>query len=201
VVAQILADSGLTQIAGVQFPTNALDTKTNGVDLAANWRLPTSFGNFDFNAQLNYTKNEITRISPLPKILEGTGTIYTSALDPVTINSIVRNRPDRRSSLTANYSLGRAHALGRISDFGSFRDGSADGIETFGAKQLFDAELGYRFEQITLSFGARNLFNVYPDQTKIEANTNNGTFIWPGASPFGYNGRYIYVRSEILHTR
>jgi hypothetical protein len=33
---------------------------------------------------------------------------------------------------------------------------------------------------------------------KIEANTNNGTFIWPGASPFGYNGRYIYVRSEIL---
>src|SRR5207244_12302947 len=38
VVAHILADSGLTQIVGVQFPTNALDTKTDGGDLAANWR-------------------------------------------------------------------------------------------------------------------------------------------------------------------
>ncbi|MEO6447573.1 MAG: TonB-dependent receptor [Gemmatimonadaceae bacterium] len=201
VVAQILLDSGLTQIAGVQFPTNALDTKTDGVDVSANWRLLAGSGNLDFTLAMNYTKNAITRVDPLPKILEGTGSIYTSALDDVTINSIVRNRPDRRSSFTTNYSRGRAHLMGRVSDYGSFRDGSLDGIETFGAKTLFDSEIGYRFQQINLSLGARNLFNVYPDQVKVEENTNNGTFIWPGASPFGYNGRYIYVRSEILLSR
>ena len=200
-VAKILRDSGLTLIAGVQFPTNALDTKTDGVDFSANWRLPAWKGTVDLTAALNYTKNAITRVDPLPKILEGTGTTYTSALDPVIINAIERNRPNRRSSLTANYSLGRFRALGRASDFGSFRDGSLDGIEDFRAKMLFDAEIGYRFERNTLSLGSNNVFNTYPDQVRVDANTNNGTFIWPGSSPFGYNGRYVYVRSEVLLSR
>lgn len=201
VVADILADSGLTQIAGVQFPTNALDTKSDGIDVAANYRMLAGNGTLDFTLNFNFAKNAITRVDELPAILRGTGTIYTSALDPVTINAIERNRPNRRSALTTNYALGRFHAMGRASDFGSFRDGSLDGIETFGAKMLFDGEVGYRFDQMNISIGARNLLNTYPDQVKVQANTNNGTFIWPGASPFGYNGRYIYVRSELLLSR
>ena len=201
VVAKILADSGLTQIAGVQFPTNALDTKTDGVDLTASLRVPLGRGNLDFFGALNFTKNKITRIDSLPAILRGTATIYTSLLDPVTINSIERNRPDRRVNFNATYSVGRFHALSRATHFGNFLDGSLDGIETFGAKTLFDAEIGYNFNQINLSIGARNLFDTYPDPVKVEANTNNGTFPWPGASPFGYNGRYLYARAEILLTK
>lgn len=200
-VAKILLDSGVTSIVGVQFPTNALDTKTDGVDVAANYRVVAGSGTLDFVAAFNYTRNAITRVDPLPRILEGTGTSYTSALDIVTINAIERNRPDRRSSLTANYAIGRFHAMGRASDYGSFVDGSLDGLETFGAKTIFDSELGYRFDAINLSVGMRNLFNTYPDQVRVEANTNNGTFIYPGASPFGYNGRFLYVRSEILLNR
>jgi iron complex outermembrane receptor protein len=201
VVNRILTDSGLTLIGGVQFPTNALDTKTNGLDFSANWRVAVGRGTVELTGALNYTKNQITRVDPLPKILVGTKTSYTSALDPVIINAIERNRPDRRSSLTANYTLGRFRAMGRASDFGSFRDGSLDGIETFRAKMLFDTEIGYRFERVSLSLGAQNVFNTYPDQVRVDANTNNGTFIYPGSSPFGYNGRYVYVRSEILLAR
>ena len=201
VVAKILLDSGFTQIAGVQFPTNALDTKTDGVDVVANYRMQAGSGTLDFSVAANFTKNAITRIGELPAILRGTSTIYTSALDPVSINTIERNRPNQRTSLTTNYSLSRLHLMGRLSNFGSFRDGSVDGIETFGAKTLFDSEIGYRFSAINLSLGARNLLNVYPDQVKIADNTNNGTFIYPGASPFGYLGRFIYVRSEILLSR
>ena len=201
VVAKILLDSGFTQIAGVQFPTNALDTKTDGVDVVANYRMQAGSGTLDFSVAANFTKNAITRIGELPAILRGTSTIYTSALDPVSINTIERNRPNQRTSLTTNYSLSRFHLMGRLSNFGSFRDGSVDGIETFGAKTLFDSEIGYRFSAINLSLGARNLLNVYPDQVKVADNTNNGTFIYPGASPFGYLGRFIYVRSEILLSR
>ena len=200
-IAQILNDSGLTQIAGVQFPTNAADTKTDGLDLAANWNVPTWKGSIDFTGALNYTKNRITRIDPLPAILNGTGTFLTSALDPLTINAIERNRPNRRSSLTANYTAGRFRALARGSDYGDFRDGSSDGIERFKAKQIYDAEIGYRFNGVGLSLGSNNIFNTYPDKTQVEANTNNGTFIYPGSSPYGYNGRYVYVRSEIVLAR
>ncbi len=201
VVAKILADSGFTQIAGVQFPTNALDTKTDGLDVTGNYRLLAGPGTFDFSLNFNYTTNKVTRVDPLPKILQGTKTSYTSALDIVTINAIERNRPDRRTAFTTNYDQGRFHAMVRASDYGSYIDGSLDGLETFKAKTLFDTEAGYRFEAINISFGVRNLFNTYPDQVKVAENTNNGTFIYPGASPFGYNGRFVYVRTEISLTR
>jgi iron complex outermembrane receptor protein len=201
VVARILADSGLTTIAGVQFPTNAIDSKTDGVDLTANWHLLAGPGAFDFNGQFNYTKNKITRIDPLPEILQGTATIYTSLLDPVTINAIEANRPDSRFTFATTYTQGRVQGVARVMYYGKFKDGSLDGIETFGAKTLFDAEVGYRWENVRLATGIRNLFNVYPDQVTVEANTNNGTFIYPGASPFGYNGRFIYARTEILLAR
>jgi iron complex outermembrane receptor protein len=201
VVDSILKANGFTLIAGVQFPTNALDTKTDGVDIAANWRIEAGRGAFDFTAATNFSKNKITRVGALPDILVGLNSSYTSALDAVTINAIEKNRPNRRSSLTTNYSSGRVRAMGRLSDYGSFVDGSLDGLETFGAKMLFDAEIGYKFDRVAISVGSNNVFNVYPDQQTIAANTNNGTFIYPGASPFGYNGRYVYVRSELLLSR
>ena len=201
VIKQILVDSGLTQIAGVQFPTNAADTKTNGVDVAANWQMQTWKGSLDFTGAYNYTKNAVTRIDPLPAILNGKGSTLTSALDMLTINAIEKNRPNTRASLTTNYSLGRFRAMGRGSYYGSFWDGSSDGIEPFGAKTIYDAELGYRFNGVAVALGSNNIFNTYPDQITVDANRNNGTFIYPGSSPYGYNGRYVYVRSEIILSR
>ena len=201
VTGKILLDSGFTTIAGVQFPTNALDTRTAGLDLNAQYRVLSDFGTWDFNFALNYTKNGISRVDGLPPILVGKPTIYTNGLDIATENAVRRNRPDRRSSFTTNYSLDRFHAMGRLSDYGDFIDGSIDGLETFSAKLLFDTEMGYRFDNINISIGVRNLFNTYPDPQTLATNTNNGTFKYPGSSPFGYNGRFVYVRSEILLSR
>ena len=86
--------------------------------------------------------------------------------------------------------------------------------DTYGSKTLFDAELGYQFDQVNLSFGVRNLLDTYPDSpsstrivdapgtdTAKDFNNNFGTFPWAAASPFGYNGRYIYARLEAALAR
>ena len=52
-----------------------------------------------------------------------------------------------------------------------------------------------------LSVGARNLFDTYPDQMRTEFNNNDNTFPWAAASPFGYNGRYLYSRASIVLNR
>jgi len=65
------------------------------------------------------------------------------------------------------------------------------------AKTLFDAEVGYRFNQIDLSIGAKNIFDIYPSRMLNTDNNNNWTFPWAVTSPFGYNGRYLYVRTEM----
>ncbi len=80
--------------------------------------------------------------------------------------------------------------------------------ENYGGKTLVDAELAYQFNLVRLAVGMRNLFDTYPDQpssdrdtglggTSSEFNNNFGTFPWAAASPFGYNGRFAYARTEI----
>jgi iron complex outermembrane receptor protein len=174
-------------------------------------------GIVDLNGSLNYTKNKILRVDPLPAVLVAAGSTEPGLLDSVTAIGIEDERPDWRGTLQANYTLGRFTALGRYSYFGGFssaQPGFCDLCrENYGGKSLFDAEVGYAFDFIKLAVGARNLFDTYPDQpssqvvvddvgdTSKDFNDNFGTFPWAAASPFGYNGRYVYARTEIQLSR
>ena len=211
----ILARNGITGVGGVQYFTNGLDTKTQGIDLAANWRVPAGpTGTLTFDLGVNYTKNTITHIDPLPAVLANS--TEPGLIDSVTYIGITEERPDWRGTLTTTYDVGRFRIMGRGAYYGKFssaQPGFCDLCrERYGAKTLFDAELGYTFNQVKLAIGARNLFNVYPDQPSSNTpndptdpnsdpvklfNNNYGTFPWAAASPFGYNGRFIYTRAEM----
>jgi iron complex outermembrane receptor protein len=196
----ILTGGGFTDIAGVQYFTNGLDTRTQGVDVTADLRLPVrGTGKLSLTAAVNYTKNEITHIDPLPAVLADSD--ESGLLDVVTRVAIEEERPDWRGTLTANYSAGRVHSLGRVSYFGGFASAQPgycdDCRETYGQKTLFDAELGYDFISMNVALGVRNMFDTYPDQPQDDFNNNFATFPWAAASPFGYNGRYLYVRTSI----
>ena len=196
---RILADSGFSNIGGVQFFTNGLDTKTDGLDLTADLRVPAGLGSVQFTAAANYVRNRITRLDPLPQILQGTATDLTSIIDVTNRLAIEKERPAWRGTLTAQYTRSRFHALGRASYYGGFSSAqpSFTDEEHYGGKTLVDAEVGFQFNQIDLSIGARNLLDTYPDQMKAEFNNNDNTFPWAAASPFGYNGRYLYTRAAI----
>lgn len=213
----ILSAAGFGTIQGVQYFTNGLDTKTQGVDFTANLRVPsTGAGTLDLNASVNYTKNKIVRVDPLPQVLIDAGSTEPGLLDSVTAIGIQDERPDWRGTFQANYTLGRFTALGRYSYYGGFssaQPGFCDLCrENYGGKSLFDAEVGYAFNFVKLAVGMRNLFDTYPDQpssnvdtglggTSKEFNDNFGTFPWAAASPFGYNGRFVYARTEIQLSR
>jgi len=206
----------ITGFGGFQYFTNGLDTRTQGVDFTANWRVPeVAAGTLDLTAAINWTKNEIPRVDSLPPILKSTG--ESGLIDTVTWIGITEERPDWRGTLTGQYSVSRFHALARASYYGKFSSAQPGycGLcrERYGAKTLIDAELGYRFSQVDLSVGVRNLFDIYPDQPKSQVivdnfgdtsqlfNNNTGTFPWAAASPFGYNGRYLYTRASIMLSR
>ncbi|HYU77345.1 MAG TPA: hypothetical protein VEK56_00075, partial [Vicinamibacterales bacterium] len=170
-------------------------------------------GTIDLTGAVNYTNNKILRVDPLPAILDTAATTETGIIDSVTYIGITEERPDWRATLTGQYSVGRVHALVRGSYYGKFssaQPGYCDLCrERYGSKTLFDAEIGYRFASVDLSLGVKNLFDTYPDtpssQVIVDAfndrsmdfNNNFGTFPWAAASPFGYNGRYLYARAEM----
>jgi len=210
----ILTAAGFGNIGGVQYFTNGLDTRTQGVDFTAGYKVPAGrTGTLDLAMGINYTKNTITHVDPLPQVLIDAGSTEPGLLDSVTTIGIEDERPDWRGTWQANYTVGRVDALGRFSYYGGFssaQPGFCDLCrENYGGKGLTDVELGYRFNQVKLAAGVRNLFDVYPDQpssqvvvddagdTAKDFNDNFGTFPWAAASPFGYNGRFAYARTEI----
>lgn len=195
----ILQRNGFDDIGGVQYFTNGLDTRTQGVDLIAVLRLPVSTsGRLDLTGSVNYTKNEIRRVDPLPAILANSE--EPGLLDVVTQVGIEEERPDWRVTFQAQYTRSRFRSMTRASYFGGFasaQPGFCDACrETYGGKVVSDVEVGYQFNVLGVSVGARNLFDVYPD--KASDQNSFGIFPWAAASPFGYNGRFVYVRTEVL---
>jgi iron complex outermembrane recepter protein len=215
---QLLANAGFATIQGVQYFTNGLDTRTEGLDLTGALRVPAGTnGTLDLTASVNYTKNKIIRVDPLPQVLRDAHSEEPGLLDSVTAIGIQDERPDWRGTFQANYSLSRFGALGRFSYYGGFssaQPGFCDLCrENYGGKGLFDTEVSYRFNFVKLALGVRNLFDTYPDRpssqvfvdafddTSQNFNDNFGTFPWAAASPFGYNGRFVYARTEIQLAR
>ncbi len=214
VTVAILTRNGFTNVSGIQYFTNGLDTRTRGLDVTGSLRMTAGTGTIDWSAAVNYTKNTITRLDPRPAVFNGTPSTVGGIIDSVTYIGITEERPDWRGTLSGAYSMGRVHALLRGSYYGKFssaQPGYCDLCrERYGSKTLFDGEIGYRFASVDLTLGVRNLFDTYPDKPSsqvivdapgtdrsMDFNNNFGTFPWAAASPFGYNGRYLYARAEM----
>lgn len=194
-VGRILAAHGLA-VTSAQYFTNIVDTRTKGVDLTGDFRTIVASGTLTVNAGANFTVNRISRQRPDPVQLAGTG---ATLVDQFTTLQIEKERPDWRGTVTADYLRNRTNVLVRTSYYGSFH--SAPGLcatcdQLFGAKTLVDVEAGRWFGGAHWSVGVRNLFDIYPDKNSLD--NGYGIFPWAGASPFGYNGRFIYTRVDMI---
>ena len=197
--ARILGNAGYSNITGVQYFTNGLDTKTTGVDFSGELRVPIAAQRaLTLSGALNWGRNEITHVDGLPAEL-ATSTEETGLLDEVTRVAIEKERPDWRGTLTAEYTQGPARGLVRASYFGTFSSAQpafTDGYtEKYPARTLLDLETGYKFASLDFAIGARNVLDTYPGKAQLDFNNNFGVFPWAAASPFGYNGRYLYTRA------
>jgi iron complex outermembrane receptor protein len=67
--------------------------------------------------------------------------------------------------------------------------------EFFSAKILTDFSINYSPKTwLTITAGANNIFDVYPDRLKNYLNTTEGILIYSNeAIQFGYNGGYYFV--------
>jgi iron complex outermembrane receptor protein len=200
-VAAILRGVGSRAEVG-QYFTNAVDTRTRGIDVTADYRVPTTNGEFGLAAAFNYTKTSIPNecCIPLPPELVGTDEELIGRYDEGGLLAMTQERPKWRGTVTGQYRRGVWSGLARYAYYAKYTSSlysySAADVATYGAKGLFDLELGYTAARLfRIAVGARNLFDTYPDRMSY----NNGFdfFPYPPASPFGYNGRFVYTRVEV----
>ncbi|MCE7031152.1 TonB-dependent receptor [Lysobacter sp. GX 14042] len=195
---QLLTDLGINGVTALRYFNNAIDTRTRGIDVVGSYDVPLSSGELTLTAGYNYNKTEITRIAPNPDVLNELGaTFWRVGRDEQ--GRIEEGFPRDKVLLAANWDLARwGFSLGatRHGEFNTRVSESGDPAldQTYGARWIVDASASFRpSERWTLTLGADNLLDEYPDRT-IPANANHNQFPYSSQSPTGFNGAYVYGR-------
>ena len=186
-------------IDGIQFITNAINTRTHGIGIVMNgdWRFRKA--SLGFMLAANFTRTNIfgpiQTTDKLPADSLNTNTLFNREER----EKIENGQPISKIILSANYKKGKIGFLTRSTRFGKtsavFNSANKLQDEFFSAKILTDVSINYSPKKwLTITAGANNVFNVYPDRVKNSTNTNQGILIYSNeAMPFGYNGGYYFL--------
>ena len=181
---------------GARFFTNAIDTRTEGLELTANAKADLrDAGILRFQAAYAHSENKITRIASTPPQLAGFQEVLFDRLEQ---RRVTCGQPKDNLRLTTDWRRENLGANVRASRYGTYCniDSAAPANDqTFGAEWVIDLEASYRFGSVSVAVGAQNLFDTFPDKN-ITANNNGGIFTYPRNAPFGFNGRYVYLRTS-----
>lgn len=201
-VQTLLAANGITGVSGARYFTNAIDTRTRGIDVVMQYGL--NFGSrglLRFTAGHNQNKSTVTRIAPTPPQLAA---VSTALFDRVQKALIETGQPRNNTSLTANYSLRpfsfnvHTQRFGKVTERPSATNPALD--QTYGAKWVTDLAVSYKFfNQLAFTIGANNVTDQYPDTTLAGvagANQTRGIYLYDAStSTFGINGAYYYAKA------
>ena len=161
---------------------NAFDTTTNGVDIVATYPMQIAGGTTLWTFAGNYNRTEVTEINNKP------------AVDSKREIQLEKTLPWFRFTLTGDHRQGPWRFLGRVYWYDGFTEFTTDDEDArvdAGPQWLVDLETSYTMKTgLTISAGAQNLFDSYPDRSTGASGTR-----YPEYAPFGFNGGYYYLRA------
>ena len=210
--ADLAAEPALAAVGlggAINYFTNGFDTSTKGVDFVGTWRGHLLDGSMTWTLAYNYNKSKVTDFEA--------GVISLGQR----IN-VAHLAPNHRATLSANWLRGPISINARENYYGWWTNavdycttqltgGCNDptGYQRFGAKFTTDVDVSYTFmEHFTLTLGANNLFNTYPDKIKNSAvnpvyastlSLDNGSVYPRNGGPFGINGGFWYARVRVKY--
>lgn len=196
-VRAYLTSQGFIGAGGGRFFINGVDTETQGVDIVADYSFPeTSFGQFDVTFGVNFSSTDVTAVPAIPVL---------SALTPPPVlfgraNTLTfeEGTPADKETLSVDWSLGQWGATARVVRYGEViqPDNNAAFDHTLSPKTLLDLEGHWNVtDSFTVSVGADNVFDEYPDAFPFTLNTTGNT-PFSNYSPFGYSGRFLYAKAN-----
>lgn len=195
-VRTILRANGFSGDQFVRFFTNAIDTRTRGVDVVASYALNLgSAGRLRSTLGYNHNETKIRSIAPTPPQLSGLGLVL---FDRQTQGYFTEGTPRDKLILGLDWNLGRIGINLRETRYGKWAllNNTPSLDQFYGAKWITDLEVGFDVtDRMRLSAGAYNIFDTYPDRNTV-ANTI-GSSLYGSNSPFGAYGGYYYARASL----
>jgi len=185
-----------TGASAARFFINGLSSTAKGIDAVAHYRTRTpTAGTFDFTLAGNVNAIDVTRVPTSTATLDPAPTLFARSR----ILTLEEGTPGEKVTGTIDWSLNQLGALARVTYYGNVNQPGTTpaGDVLSGDRPITDLELRYTGDKgAQLGIGVSNLFNVYPRAT-VTANNSTGVLGFPYFSPFGFNGRYLYVRAGL----
>ncbi len=168
----------------VRFFQNEMDTRVRGFDLVSTYRHTWSDqASTDFSLAVNYNEQHL-RGAPPP------------GFNPVIVTEFERGTPRWRGNISATTKLGDFGFMARAIHYGKWLRNSQGTILPRKAVTLFDTEVSYSgIENVDLSIGARNLFNIFPPG-RGPALERTG-MMYDNHSVFGIAGGFYYANAKV----
>lgn len=189
----------LNAINRVSFFANAINTRTKGIDIVldGNWSSKIESFGISLAANFNSTRlfGEVKTSDKLATISRSSNTLFNSE----DIARIEKGQSGSKILLSTIYQTGKIKLMIRNTRFGKTMIAPlsvpAVPVENFSSKVLTDVSLSYSLKKwATVTMGANNIANIYPDRLKHYPNTSQGGWVYsPEASPFGFNGGYYFL--------
>ena len=214
------------QINSVQFFTNAIKTNTAGIDVVLTNKFTLGAkSSLILSVAGNVNKTVVRSIRGSDKI-ESDPTLKAKLFDRLERSRFESSVPKNKLNITATYNVDKLSFVARTVRFGEVTylnaidpNIPANGLptqldQTFSPKWVSDFSISYAPSKVwSVTVGANNIFDVYPDMLYIDPrnnatnfnsaatsnysggldSTSNGRFLYPRAvSQFGFSGRYVY---------
>lgn len=187
-------------ISGVTYFLNAVDTRSQGLDLS--WRYRTDWVGRPTELQVLYHHGE-SRIEAI-HVPEQLARIANEIFGRKEQERLLNYLPKDKVVVAASSRWRAWEFNARATWFGKTlyvnveNDPSRD--QWFSSKATMDLDVAYHWnDRVSLAFGANNLFNTLPDYRRDDPPFNgpDRIFQYRGTSAFDYNGAFFYARLEV----
>jgi iron complex outermembrane recepter protein len=176
-------------VGAAQFFTNAVDTKTSGIDVIATYNTALGKGrlNATMAANLNDMKIDAVKTTPL---LAGKEDTYFGPRDKA---FLLASAPDYKVGLSLDYSVNKFTVLLRNTLFSDIKlVNFADETDLYKKKLVTDIVFSIKASsKINISFGGNNILDVYPTYQDPGLTESGG--MWD-AVQMGFSGAFYFAR-------
>ena len=199
------ANPDFDAISRVAFFSNAIHTRTRGIDIVFSAHHNRGQAKWRFDLGANFTRTRVYGSIKTSGRLTANEENSNILLNTEERTKIEYGQPGSKIIGTLTYERQKLKALIRNTRFGKTMMAPLSSnpnrflTESFSPKLLTDISISYAAGAlITVTAGTNNIFNVYPDRLKHYENTAQGSWIYsPEASPFGFNGGYYFLALDL----
>lgn len=192
-----LVANGITNVTGAGYLTNAIDAKVKGIDVTGRYQYAFDNSRLTFTTALNFNDREITRVAETPASLAAITPI--PLFDRQQLLTYSRGVPRTTLNFSLLYDVANWEFFARTIKYGGIVTGFGVPAfdQEFGAKWLTDVSARFNWnDKLSITAGLNNAFDVYPDE-QTPLNNPAGTNKYSAASPFGFNGRFAFLRAQL----